>query len=190
MASLIMAILLLSVVLLVPALAVAQGPDGPDSIQVYLTPDQALKEAFPDADSTRVEVHPLTPDIKARAERKLGWRVEESEVKVHLGYRAGQRLGYAVIAEQVGLYRPITFLVKVGLDGRVEDVWIMVYRESRGGEIKRSRFLSQYEGKGAKDPIRLNRDIIGITGATLSVRAVSAGVKRVVTLIDEIYPQK
>lgn len=190
MAAHITTVLLFAVALLTPALAVAQGPDGPESIQVYLTPDQALREAFPDADTVRTEVHALTADLKGRAERRLGWRIEESEVRVHLGYRGGQCLGYAVIAEQVGLYRPITFLVKVGLDGRVEDVWIMVYRESRGGEIKRKRFLSQYEGKGAKDPIRLNRDIIGITGATLSVRAVSAGVKRAVTLIDEIYPKK
>lgn len=185
-----MATLLLAAAFLFPAFVLAQGPDGPESIQVYLTPEQALKEAFPDADTVRATVHVITPDLRGRVERRLGWRLQESEVRVHLGYKVEELLGYAVITEQTGLYRPITFLVKVTPDGRVDDVWIMVYRESRGGEIKRKRFLSQYEGKGAKDPIRLNRDIIGITGATLSVRAVSAGVKRAVTLIDEIYPKK
>jgi len=185
-----MIILLLAIVLLSPALVAAQGPDGPESIQVYLTPEQALKQAFPDADTVRIETHLLTPDLKDRVERRLGWRLEEDEVRVYLGYKGEKLLGYAVVTEQVGLYKPITFLVKVAPDGRVDDVWIMVYRESRGGEVRHKRFLSQYEGKSAKDPIRLNRDVIGITGATLSVRAVSLGVKRVVILIDEIYIKK
>ncbi len=185
-----MIILLLAIVLLSPALAAAQDPDGPESIQVYLTPAQALKHAFPDADTVRVETHILTPDLKGRVEPRLGWRLEESEVRVYLGYKGEKLLGYAVVTEQVGLYKPITFLVKVAPDGRVDDTWIMVYRESRGGEVRRKRFLSQYQGKSAKDPIRLNRDVIGITGATLSVRAVSLGVKRVVILIDEIYLKK
>ena len=183
-------LVVLAVALLPATPVAAQGPDGPESVRVYLTPGQALREAFPDADTVRTEAHALDLDLISRVERRLGWRGEESEGRVHLGYRAGQLLGYAAIAEQVGLYRPITFLVKVAPDGRVDDVWIMVYRESRGGEVRRKRFLSQYEGKGAKDPIRLNRDVIGITGATLSVRAISAGVKRVVTLIDEIYFKK
>jgi hypothetical protein len=45
----------------------------------------------------------------------------------------------------------------------------------------------QYEGKTVLDPIRINKDIINITGATMSVRSISAGVKRVLVLIDEFY---
>lgn len=37
------------------------------------------------------------------------------------------------------------------------------------------------------DPSRINKDIINITGATMSVRSMSAGIKRVLVLIDEFY---
>jgi len=37
------------------------------------------------------------------------------------------------------------------------------------------------------DPVRVNRDIINISGATMSVRSMSAGVKRVLVLVDEFY---
>ena len=69
----------------------------------------------------------------------------------------------------------------------VSDVEILVYRESKGSEVRRKRFNSQYEGKTVLDPIRINKDIINITGATMSVRSVSAGVKRALVLIDEFY---
>ena len=49
------------------------------------------------------------------------------------------------------------------------------------------RFNAQYEGKTVSDPIRINKDIINISGATMSVRSINAGVKRVLVLIDEFY---
>ncbi len=63
----------------------------------------------------------------------------------------------------------------------------MVFREARGSEVGRKRFNVQYEGKTVLDPIRINKDIINITGATMSVRSISAGVKRVLVLVDEFY---
>ena len=67
---------------------------------------------------------------------------------------------------------------------------MMVYRESRGGEVRRRRFLVQYEGKSLGSPIRINRDIIGVTGATLSVRAMNAGVKKTLGIIETAFPMK
>ena len=40
------------------------------------------------------------------------------------------------------------------------------------------RFNVQYEGKTVLDPVRINKDIINISGATMSVRSMSAGIKR------------
>jgi hypothetical protein len=77
----------------------------------------------------------------------------------------------------------------VGVDGRghVLDVELLVFRESRGSEIRQKRFNSQYEGKTVLDPVRINKDIINISGATMSVRSMSAGIKRVLVLVDEFY---
>ena len=66
---------------------------------------------------------------------------------------------------------------------------ILVYRESRGGEVRRQRFLRQYRGKDGRDPIRINRDIINITGATMSVRALNTGVRKSLSLLEETFDE-
>jgi len=67
-------------------------------------------------------------------------------------------------------------------------VLVMVYRESRGDGVKRQRFLKQFRGKDADDPVRINRDIVGLSGATLSSRSITAGVKRVLEVVRMRYP--
>ena len=170
--------------------ASAQSPDGPEAITVYLTQEQALKKAFPDADTLWQEVWTPTQQERRRIERRLGWRLGEIDFTIFQGQKNNRHQGYAIITNQIGLYKPITFIVHVKKDGRVGGVWIMIYRESRGGQIKRQRFLTQYKNKKTDSHIRLNRDIVGISGATLSVRALNAGVKKVLTIIDVVYPQK
>ena len=59
----------------------------------------------------------------------------------------------------------------------------------RKSEVRRSRFLRQYRGKSSADPIRINRDIINITGATLSVRALNTGIKKQLVLVEAFYGQ-
>ena len=63
----------------------------------------------------------------------------------------------------------------------------MVYREPVGAEVRRQRFSRQFRGKTAKDPLRINRDILNVTGATMSVQAMTAGVKKVLVILDELY---
>jgi hypothetical protein len=77
----------------------------------------------------------------------------------------------------------------VGVDstGECSNFEVLVYREARGNEIATKRFNYQYQGKTIGDPIRINRDILNITGATMSVRSASAGVKRVLVLVNEFY---
>jgi hypothetical protein len=96
----------------------------------------------------------------------------------------GEPLGFAVVDEEIGKYRPITFMVGTTPDLEVRNVEVLVYRESRGGDVRRNRFLRQYRGKSADDPIRSYQDIINIAGATLSVNALNLGVKRVLLVLE------
>ncbi len=177
-------ILFLSVITQAQAEQTGASPDGPEAIAVYLTETEALQKAFPLAD-TLWSTHWVPDDSqRQQIEQRLGWRLGEPHFTIYQARKNQEHLGFAIITEQVGLYKPITFLVKVDIVGQVDGVWVMIYRESRGDEVRRQRFLSQYNGKKAQHPIRLNRDIIGITGATLSVRALNAGVKKVLTVIE------
>lgn len=156
--------------------------------EVLLAPEQALREMFPEGVRTAREVLPLAADTRARLEKQLGRRIDEDSIDVTRVFDAKNALvGYAVVTEEIGKYRPITFMVGVTPRLTVRDVSVLAYRESRGGEVKRKRFLSQYRGKSTKDPIDVDRDIINISGATISVRSLNAGVKRVLAELTALY---
>ena len=160
------------------------------SIDVYLTEEQALKILFPKAQKIQAEELRLTPDQKLQIQDRIGWKFPEESFRGFQAETDGKVDGYAVIQETIGKHRPITYIVGITPQGKVFDVEIMVYRESKGSEVRRKRFNSQYEGKTAQDPISINKDIINITGATMSVRSVSAGVKRALVLVEEFYLHK
>ncbi|HKJ66857.1 MAG TPA: FMN-binding protein, partial [bacterium] len=132
--------------------------------------DEGIRELFGTNLQMKRDTLLFTGEALAQVEQKLHTSVWDSSVIVHRIYRDNTLLGYGVITNEYGKYRPITILVGVKPDISVQGVRILVYRENRGGEVRRKRFLHQYRNKTLTDPIRINRDIINISGATISVR--------------------
>ncbi len=164
-----------------------ESPDGIEAVKVYYTEAEALAKIFAGADSLWVETWEPTAAEITSLEQRLGWRLAPGPVRIHRGRQDDQDLGFAVITEEQGRFKPITFVVKISPAGQVEMVLVMVYRESRGDGVRRQRFLKQFRRKDADSHLRLNRDIVGVSGATMSSRGITAGVKRVLALIDLRY---
>lgn len=154
---------------------------------VFLTEEQALTLVFPTSKKIRKETLRLTPQQKESIETRIGWKFPEETFEVYIGETGDVLDGYAMMHHTIGKHKPMTYMVGVDPKGRITNVELMVFRESRGSEVGRKRFNYQYEGKTVLDPVRINKDIINISGATMSVRSMSAGVKRVLVLIDEFY---
>ena len=162
-------------------------PEELGHLEIYFTEDEAAKIMFPDSEKIRRETLTLTADQKSFVERVIGWEFPETSFDVFIGETQESIDGYAVIQNTIGKHRPITYMVAVDSAGEVTNFEVLVYREARGNEIATKRFNYQYQGKTVEDPVRINRDIINITGATMSVRSASAGVKRVLVLVNEFY---
>jgi len=156
-------------------------------LQTYLTEEQALALVFPECDEIVTDEFVMTPEEKNSLEKLLSRRLYENGFRVYIGKKEGSIQGYAIITEEIGKFHPFTFVVGVGTDGKISNVAVLVYRESRGGEIAKKRFLYQFMGKSFKNPIRINKDIINITGATMSVQCMCAGVRKVLGVINEYY---
>lgn len=103
--------------------------------------------------------------------------------------RADSLLGFARIRNVIGKDQPITFLVAVDPAGRLRDIDVLVYREPYGGEVAYESWRKQFRGKSAADPLVAGRDIRGISGATISVNAVTQGVRRSVAEFAEWLKQ-
>ncbi len=162
-------------------------PDELGHLEVYFTEEEAAKVMFSESEKIHHEDLILTAEQKDFVEQRIGWKFPENSFPVYWGETQGKIDGYAVVQNTIGKHRPITYMVGVDADGEVMNFEVLVYREARGNEIATKRFNYQYQGKDVRDPIRINRDIINISGATMSVRSASAGVKRVLVLVNEYY---
>ena len=92
--------------------------------------------------------------------------------------RADSLLGFAQVGNVLGKDQPITFLVAIDPADRLKDVDILLYREPYGGEVAYEPWRRQFRGKTAGDSLRVGREIRSISGATISVHAVTLGVRR------------
>jgi Na+-translocating ferredoxin:NAD+ oxidoreductase RnfG subunit len=158
------------------------------SVEVLSSDDAALAEIFPSADSAQSRSIVVDSTMRAALRSRLGWIVRDSAMAYFDVFADGRRLGVAVVADEQGKYRPITFMAGVDTALRIVDVRVLVYRESRGGEVRHTRFLKQYRGKSLENPLRINRDIVNITGATISVNALNAGVRKALAVVEYLYP--
>ena len=155
--------------------------------EVYLTEDEALKLMFPKSERIRKDLIRLTSEKKAQIEERIGWKFPEEFFEVYIGETGAQVDGYALIQNTIGKHKHMTYMVGIDNTGACTNVELLVFREAKGSEVRTKRFNVQYEGKTVHDPVRINKDIINISGATMSVRSISAGVKRVLVLVDEYY---
>jgi FMN-binding domain len=155
--------------------------------EVFLTEEDAVKLMFPKSERIKKELLRVPTDKKMTVEERIGWKFPEDAFDVYIGETGTQVDGYALVQHTIGKHKPMTYMVGVDAQGRVSNVELLVFREARGSEVRTKRFNVQYEGKTALDPVRINKDIINISGATMSVRSMTAGIKRVLVLIDEFY---
>jgi Na+-translocating ferredoxin:NAD+ oxidoreductase RnfG subunit len=160
-----------------------------DATTVYLTLDQAPKSLFPGAQIERKDVT-STHEFKEKIRSKLGRikpTVWEGTYVTFTASQDNQTVGYAVVVDEIGKVNPFTLIVATTPEFRVRDVAVMVYRETRGGEITQKRFMAQYKKKGSGDPILLDRDIVGISGATLSVIGANRAVHKALAVLELVY---
>lgn len=98
------------------------------------------------------------------------WRVEDR--------------GFFVIDQVVGKHELITYAVGLNPDGSIRQIEILEYRETYGSEVRNAAWRQQFVGKTAASPVKLNQDITNITGATLSSKHITDGVRRVLAVYD------
>jgi thiamine biosynthesis lipoprotein len=154
---------------------------------VYMSREEALRSLLPEADGVKEDTVSLTDAQRERLVALINGKVSERDVTFWIGEQAGRVVGYATVLNIIGKEQPITFMVAVSPDGTVRGVQVMTYRESQGSEIRSKRFLEQFRGKTLAAPLKLGRDVHGISGATLSSRSTVFAVKKTLALVAVVY---
>jgi Na+-translocating ferredoxin:NAD+ oxidoreductase RnfG subunit len=152
------------------ALAIPSAAQG----TVYMSIEQAQAAMFPG--------QKLIPAFRQLSPAQVGAIKQASGVApVSKDLRAWktQDGGWFVLDRVVGKHEFITYAVALSADGAVKRIEILEYRETYGGEIRNANWRQQFVGKRFGAPLKLGSDIKNISGATLSSRHVTDGVRRI-----------
>jgi len=155
------------------------GVATPGFATVYLSAEQAQQAFFPGVRFTPSDVR-LTPEQMKKIESASGVRVRLSEQKVWRGSNGS----WLIVDEALGKHEYITYALGLNADGTVRGIEVMEYRESYGYEIRNEAWRRQFAGKNSSAKLKLDEDIKNISGATLSCRHVTDGVKRLLAFYD------
>jgi FMN-binding domain len=149
----------------------------PVSATVYMSVEQAQGLMLPGV--------ALTPDFRTLTEEQMRAVASDSGVSSARNELQAWRAadGGWFIAEQViGKHSPIRFAVTLDAKGAVRQIEILEYIESYGGEVRLPAFRHQFTGKTRNDHVELEQNIHNISGATLSCRHLTEGVRRLLSI--------
>lgn len=134
-------------------------------------------------------VEEATPNADEAA-LKIGKSVSESLLAVYRIVKGSEELGMAIEAAGNGYGGPVKIAVAIKSDGSIAGVKILdLSGETKGvgsRVLEDPAFLSQFPGKTISDPLMLGTDIDGVSGATISSRAVANGVNDAARAFKEI----
>ena len=133
---------------------------------VYQEPEAFLQDTFSNAVPKPAMVW-VTRTIRPTVEKILGHKPNALRIRY---WREQARTAW--ILEEIGKEKPITVGLVIN-DDKIEKVKVLIFRESRGWEVKRSDFTKQFTHAKLDSNQKLTQTIDGISGATLSVKAVT-----------------
>lgn len=89
------------------------------------------------------------------------------------------------ILDEIGKEKPITIGIHI-LKSKIQQVKVLAFRESRGDEVRHDFFTRQFDSAELTKENMLNTHIDGITGATMSVRALTKTARLALWLNNKI----
>jgi len=145
----------------------------------YLTTEQAMASLLPGS-RWEEKLIQLTRVQREAIVKTSGLRVRQPEFKA---WRSPEGAWF-LVDQVIGKHEFITYAAVIDSQGRLHGLEILDYRESYGGEVRNEKWRKQFVGRHASAPLKLDQDIRNITGATLSCRNVTDGVKRLLVTHD------
>lgn len=149
---------------------------------------QLILNTYPNTASIQSFPFELSPSLKRDIERSVRFKLTDKfNMYQIIDTHSDSKIGTAIVCNYLGKHQPITFLIKLTKNGLyTESVSVLAYREDIGGQIKHPLFLAQFKNKSLNDPIQINHDIDGITGATLSARSTTWATKSALAVAGSI----
>ena len=149
--------------------------------KVFYAKEEALRAAFPEADVIDKQTFFLTDDQQKQVETLARTRLDSKLVTLYIGRRGQKPLGYAMIDVHNVRTLPEAVMVVLSPEGRVASTLILAFYEPLE-YLPNERWLKQFDQTRLTPDLRVGGRIAGITGATLTARAMTESVRKVLAL--------
>jgi Na+-translocating ferredoxin:NAD+ oxidoreductase RnfG subunit len=148
--------------------------------KVFLTVDEALRLAFPGCPVESRTVF-LTPAQKARAGQLAKGEIKSALVNPYHATCGGKDGGTVYFDAHVVRTLPETLMVVIDPQGKVRRIEVLSFAEPED-YLPPARWYGQFAGQGLGDDLALGRHVRNVTGASLTARATTDAVRRVLAL--------
>jgi Na+-translocating ferredoxin:NAD+ oxidoreductase RnfG subunit len=155
----------------------------PLSAKVFFSQKEALQVAFPEATRIERETHILEEAEAAAIEKRSRSALDSRLVAIHTAWRGEELLGFAHIEVHTVRTKAEGFMVVLGPNGAVNEVRVLAFYEPLE-YLPTQRWYDRFTGKAPTDRLRLGWDVDAVSGATLSARAATEGVRRVLAYYE------
>ena len=152
----------------------------PADAKVFLTRTEALELAFPDCSVVR-QTRYLTADQQQRATEAAGVVIDSRLLVQYTAICNGQPAGAAYFDAHRVRTLAETLMVVVDAEGRVTRLEVLSFLEPEE-YIPRRTWYDQFLKQRLDSRLRLKRSIHAVTGATLTARATTDAVRRILAL--------
>jgi hypothetical protein len=157
--------------------------------KVFLSKSEGLALAFSDASRIESRTHVLTGAQLERVEALARAPLDSKLVTVHRGLRGEEVLGFAFLDVHTVRTLPEALLVVLTPAGTVRSLRVLAFHEPPE-YLPSERWLGQFQGLAPGARLRLQREVDGIAGATLSARAATRGVRRALALFEVLVREE
>jgi electron transport complex protein RnfG len=148
--------------------------------EAQTTREEALAQAFPGAD-IRAERVFLTEAQRSAAQAQSGVEVPSLLIARYVATESGDRVGSAYVDTHVVRTKNESLLISLDTEGQVKRIEVTAFLEPPQ-YMAPGAWLAQYDGQTLNEDLNLNRAIRPIAGATLTARATTTAVRRVLAI--------
>lgn len=147
---------------------------------------EAINKTFEENVTIVYDKYTVPQKLKNQIETKVKQKFYNESLYIIKIKNSNNLKAVALLDNVLGKELPITFLVIFNRDGSILKTEIVKYREPYGGAVQTENWTSQFTGKDINSGFKVGQDIDGISGATISVKSVTKGVKKLTLLYKEI----
>lgn len=145
--------------------------------------NKQIKKTF-DIEQFQLEPISINDSVNQQLTYKVG---KDNLFKIQ---KADELIGYAFVAKAPSKTDEFDYLILLDKNLIIAKTKILIYREDYGGEIGSKRWLKQFIGKSSTDKLTYEKDIVAISGATISAYSMTVAVNQFLQNLAVLHQNK